>query len=134
MSYEVGRDDELDISRLTLSGHVNLEVFLEALLALRDSPRFNYRTLVEYETGAQLDMSEDDLRYLAGFSKSARPDDAPFGRTAIVAPRPLIFGLSRMYQIFAEDVPAASKVFTDMDEAVAWLCEVPPPGPSDGAS
>lgn len=125
MIYKAERDDGREFTRLTISGSVNLESLLEALLALLGSPGFNYRTLLVYEQDTEFDLSEEDLRGVAAFATTARPANAPYGRTAVVAPRAVIFGLNRMYEVFGESIPAAFHVFRDIDEAIEWLQQVP---------
>ena len=44
--------------------------------------------------------------------------------TAIVADEDLIYGLSRMYEIVAEDVPTNKKIFRNIEDAQNWLKEV----------
>lgn len=48
----------------------------------------------------------------------------PTGARSVVAPRNLIFGLTRMYQVFNERTPAALRVFSDLDPAIEWTQEV----------
>jgi hypothetical protein len=40
---------------------------------------------------------------------------------AIIAPRPVVFGLARMYQMFSDPEDARIRVFTSAEEAIAWL-------------
>ena len=43
------------------------------------------------------------------------------GRTAILVAREADFGMGRMYEQMAADMPRELRVFRDRDEAVAWL-------------
>jgi hypothetical protein len=40
---------------------------------------------------------------------------------AIIAPRPAAFGLARMFQIFSDPEDSRTYVFTEREEAMAWL-------------
>jgi hypothetical protein len=40
---------------------------------------------------------------------------------AIIAPRPVGFGLARMYQILSDPENTRMHVFTSAEEAMAWL-------------
>lgn len=41
--------------------------------------------------------------------------------TAFVVDQDLLFGLARMYEVIAEEVPTTIRIFKDMDEAENWL-------------
>lgn len=46
------------------------------------------------------------------------------GKTAIVAPEDLIYGLSRMFEVYAEEHASGArswKTFRDIEDATAWL-------------
>lgn len=46
---------------------------------------------------------------------------APGVKSAVVAPRDLVYGLNRMYQVFVEDSPTSLQVFRDLPKARQWL-------------
>lgn len=46
-----------------------------------------------------------------------------FGACAIVASRTALFGLLRMFEVYAEERFRATRVFRQVDEAEAWLIE-----------
>ncbi len=52
---------------------------------------------------------------------SALWDRMAGGRTAILVARESDFGMGRMYELMASDMPRELKVFRDRDEALAWL-------------
>ncbi len=70
----------------------------------------------------------DEIRRIADLMESL---DAPDGsRVALVAGGDLEYGVSRMYQAWADGADYRVAVFRDRDEAVAWLrgeLEVDPP-------
>ena len=43
--------------------------------------------------------------------------------TAVVAEKDILFGLSRMWEIFISDAPGDTAVFRSMDEAKSWVAE-----------
>lgn len=134
LTHKIERIDALDLTRLTMSGFVNCEGLVLALRALPDSPRFNYRTLLVYELDTEVDLTAADLREIASVSRTERPGDAPYGRTAVVAPKDLLFGLTRMYEVFNDGTAADICVFRDIDEAVEWLQLGPPGTEPDGTT
>ena len=44
-------------------------------------------------------------------------------KTALYSPGDLPFGLSRMYQAWADSSPELVRVFRDKSKAIEWLCE-----------
>jgi hypothetical protein len=44
-----------------------------------------------------------------------------FDGCAIIASRDALFGMARMFEVFAEDYFGATRVFRTMDEATRWL-------------
>jgi hypothetical protein len=74
-----------------------------------------------------LDLSEmttlpesDELRAVASDIAHLRPQ-IQFGICAIVASRPPLFGMARMFEVFAERYFSATGVFRTETEAVDWL-------------
>jgi hypothetical protein len=74
-----------------------------------------------------LDLSEmttlpasGQLRTVVSDIASLRPQ-LQFGICAIVASRPPLFGMARMFEVFAEQYFSVTRVFTSETEAVAWL-------------
>lgn len=43
------------------------------------------------------------------------------GKLAIVAPRDLLFGMARMYEMLRNDSPVEVRVFREREEAESWL-------------
>ena len=54
---------------------------------------------------------------------TTKKKNRPAGKTAIVAPDDLRFGMSRMAEAFAEieKLPWEMKAFRSIDEAIAWI-------------
>ena len=68
------------------------------------------------------DVTGDDLRKVV---LTARPlaESRAGGKTAIVCSSGADYGLARLFQTYAElyDAPIDIKVFTSLDESLAWL-------------
>ena len=43
------------------------------------------------------------------------------GKLAVIAPRDLLFGMARMYEMLRDDSPVEVRVFRERDEAESWL-------------
>ena len=59
-------------------------------------------------------------KLIESFAKTAR---TRHNLAAIIAPNPVAFGLSRMYQIFSDPADKRIHVFSNAHEARAWLSE-----------
>jgi hypothetical protein len=70
-----------------------------------------------------VDLVAVDARIVTEISgiESARSARVGAARIAVVAPRPVAFGLSRMYEALSADTPKKVNVFTEIDPALEWL-------------
>ncbi len=78
-------------------------------------------------TGADLSgLSSEDLQAIVAVSRRLAHLRPP-GKTAIVAPSSLEFGVSRMYETFTKiwEHPVPHQVFKSRDEALEWLQTMP---------
>ena len=65
--------------------------------------------------------SASALRQLGGFMSSRYPTTDTQPKIAVIAPTDINFGLSRMYQAYADEVPWDFVVFRAVDAALAYL-------------
>ena len=67
-------------------------------------------------------IEADEIKNLADFA-AGRTHSREGGKTAIVSPGDVTFGLSRMFQSFTEltDHPAEVRIFRTVDEAKRWF-------------
>jgi hypothetical protein len=75
--------------------------------------------IVDFSTVTEFELSSALIRQLAG-REPCMPDATNRPRV-IVAPKPHVFGLSRMYQIMGESTRPLLKVVRTLDEAMAEL-------------
>lgn len=106
-------------------GPVTLEEVLQHFAVLIEDPA------CPDQLDVLLDLSEmtslpasDQLRDVTSTIARIRPR-VRFGRCAIIAPQDALFGMSRMFTVFAEDYFLASQVFRAVDDGTFWL-ESPP--------
>jgi hypothetical protein len=116
---------EADLTLFEVVGDADAEHVLRQVVAfLHEAP--TPLVLWDFSRGSMRVMTSQDLRAIATRA-------APFtdvrrgGRTAILCPRDVDFGLGRMFQAFVEILaaPFDLMVFRDSDEARAWLMEPP---------
>ena len=70
-------------------------------------------------TGSTTLPESDQLRVVA--ARVGEVQAPRFGRVAIVADRDSMFGMARMFEVFAQAHFAESRVFRQVDEAERWL-------------
>lgn len=76
--------------------------------------------LIDFSKTTELKMTPEGVRQLVQVNrKAAMLTQGAF--VAVVAPSPLVYGLSRMWQIFAEDLGWNANVFDTRADALAWL-------------
>ena len=78
--------------------------------------------LVDLAEVTSLQASTAELRRLAEESRVAAKF-APGAHVALVAPRDLVYGLARMWEVFATETGWTTQVFRDRASAEAWLAE-----------
>ena len=117
-------ESENDLTIFTISGAVDAEQLANQIISfLKGEP--TQLVLWDITVGSLAAIPAKDLRTIVDLA-------APFahkrkgGRTAILCTTDLNFGLSRMFQSFAElmQIPFEIRVFRDLDEAKGWLYEL----------
>ena len=116
-------EGENDLTGFTVVGDVDAEQVLSQIISfLTGEP--TQLVLWDITIGSLADISSDDLRRIV---ERAAPfaDRRKGGLTAIVCSTDLDYGLSRMFQTFAEllQIPFAIEVFRNLQEAREWLNE-----------
>jgi len=64
--------------------------------------------------------SSDFLRELSALVKKQYAETNVHPKMAIIAPEDVTFGIARMYEVFADDIPRDLVVFRAFDAALAW--------------
>ena len=110
-------DESLGIVFTTYWGVVTVEEIRAARPELLGHPGFEASVgqLADCREVTELQLSADDIRSLADFVSSKGG-----GRRAIVVSTNLVFGMSRMYELWLAEGDGV-QVFRDLAEARAWL-------------
>ena len=121
MSIEITRDQNQNLTSLVVTGQASEEAMHEALAEIYvDDP-----ALLVFWDMSQADVTHVTPDILQKFVRKAVCLGAskPGGRTAVVAPGDLQFGLGRMSEFFAdvESAPFDLRVFRSKQDAMAWL-------------
>ena len=76
----------------------------------------HFSQIWDFQGVEDVEVSSETLRLLAE-SKSYSAES----KRAVVAPRDVLYGMARMFQMLHEEAPEAFRVFRTSDEARAWL-------------
>jgi hypothetical protein len=115
-------DEHAAIVTVRVEGALTLDGARRALTALYTDPRYRSPIVDLWDLrDAEIDSGPGDVQRLLQFIQLSRGEGG-CDRTALVVARPADFGISRMYQSLAEaTLPFSVQVFTQLDEAYAWL-------------
>ena len=111
----------------TVTGAVTGTDFATADAALLDSPaalRVLRYALIDFGEATNFLATQEEIRRVAEVDHRIA-ELVPHLCLAIVAPRDLQFGISRMWQVFVEGTGWETAVFRDRREAEAWLFRKP---------
>ena len=119
------------LATFTLTGAVSLEEVRAALQSFYGGTEIPPNVLWDCRNSDPADLSADEVRRIV--EQLGRHEDRfsarQGGKTAVVVPSDLSFGLARMAQILAESskepLPFEVRVFRDMEDAERWLAETP---------
>lgn len=103
-------------------GHVTLDVILAAIDDLCVDGAYATPCRLWDFRGCTMALSNDELRQIVAYG-SAR--DREPGRVAILADSDLVYGLSRMYEVFRSSGSSVYRAFREEAQALAWLSADP---------
>ena len=114
-------DQASRIIRTRCVGNVTFDEVMNHFRILADDPAcLNYlNVLLDLTEMTSLPESKQ-LRSVSDQIGSVR-EAVQFGACAIVAPNDVLFGLTRMFSVFAENRFRVIQVFRKLDEAEVWL-------------
>lgn len=122
MPIAVSFDSNSRIWMITIEGEVAPEEVVEALRGMYESPDYapdSPRLYDARESAASI--SARDMQRLATLQLSR--ESTRNARSAIVTSRQASYGVARMYQTHAEDMPIEVELFQSIDDARAWLLD-----------
>jgi hypothetical protein len=119
MPYFYKIDKERRIVLSTASGNFSLADFRAHQERLSSDPDHDpaYSQIADFTHVVSFDVSAAEIRRMAEHSVFL-----PSARRAVIAPDDLIYGSSRMYQTFRENLGATGiGVFRTLEEALDWV-------------
>jgi len=132
LPVEYSIDSARGLIRTTCSGSVTVKEVVEHFRTLRKDPLFTGKldVLLNVSDANLLPETSDLGRVVAELR--AFEGESPFRACAIVASSVPMFGMMRMFEVFARNNFRAIRVFRDAAAAETWLVSEmsSPPGPS----
>lgn len=123
IAYEI--DAGRPLVRTRCRGDVTLGEVFEHFAALRADPHVPARFDVLLDLSELTSVPESEqLRAVAGQADGLGGRER-LGACAIVASVDVLFGMSRMFEVFAEPFFGATCVFRELAAAEAWLASAP---------
>lgn len=112
---------ENDLTIFTISGSLNYKEIIAAIKEISPSEHTT-NNLWDLSRADFENVKEANMRKIIGVSKEIAPLRES-GKTAIVTPTDLGYGLSRMYEILAEakGSPISYRAFRNLQDARNWL-------------
>ena len=119
VTYQIDQASKTIRTRCT--GNVTIEEVLDHFRVLSHDPERPDRLDVLLDLSEQTSIPErDNLDEVAETIRRMR-GSVHFGACAIIACTDVLFGMLRIFEVFAEDYFGATCVFRNRDEAEAWL-------------
>ena len=112
MPIEVEIDRESDVTFVSCRGFIVLRDLADLHARLSGVGRAPRHVLIDLHQ-ANFVLPYPDIEWFAQLERAC-------SRVAVYAPRPVAFGVSRMYQMLSHSGGALG-VFTDRDKALTWL-------------
>jgi len=122
---ELALDERGRFMRLAVTGEPTLERFAAYFQALVSHPDFHpgLNALWDFRQFKMASVPTATLRRLAGFLQENR-DMRRGARVAVVVDSDADFGVARMFEAIATDVPSHFRVFRSVEQARDWLTAV----------
>lgn len=120
MPFDYARDDVRRRLTITTTGNLTREEMLSVLERQADEGTWSYSVLYLAQDVTSFPRA-DDMRMLVSRVASLAASHGRRGPVAIVDARPTAYGMWRMYEALAEDLPLRLKICRDVDEAETWL-------------
>ncbi len=102
-----------------VTGKELIDAFSEIYATDEQIKRIAYQ-LVILTKSDEIMVTADDLRRVASLDIEASKVN-PKMLVAVVGDRDIVFGLSRMWEVFVDDAPLNTSVFRTLEDAEAWL-------------
>jgi hypothetical protein len=116
----VDKKDAVMIHKVT--GEITFEEIKSSYKAVLSHPDFqeNIRVIWDLRDADASEIDRQDVIRLARYFETQLKNRAEF-KVAVIVSRDVEFGLSRMYQVAAADLPAKIGIFINLEDAKKWV-------------
>jgi hypothetical protein len=114
-------DKEAGIVFTVIEGPLDTDELLRELAAMIKHPDFKpgLSGITDLRK-SEMDTFTDDVQRVAEFFISHK-EQVGVSRSAIILSGFVTYGMTRMFQAFAEESSLDTRIFQDMDEALEWI-------------
>ena len=114
-------DKESGVVCTTIDGYVSTDEIIEGLRNIMNHPDFRpgLNGIADLRN-SDLNTFSADVKRIAELLVEYRDKTGP-SRTAVLVSNDVTFGMTRVFQVFAEQSSVETAIFRDMEEAVQWL-------------
>jgi hypothetical protein len=122
MPIQVNADESRELVEIVFTGEVTGSEFAELMEKYFHEPSSALPLgLFDLSDVTIVDVAAGSVREAARRAEQYVDSRLEGGKLAIIAPRDLLFGMARMYEILRGDSPVEVRVFRERDEAESWL-------------
>ena len=114
---------EEELCIFTIEGSASRDELVDIVINIKPEQRTR-NVIWDASNGTVETIGKEDLRSIAKFLKSGHGMRTG-GKTALVGPEDLDFGIGRMFQAYAtlENLTVQYRIFRTLDGALAWIGE-----------
>ncbi len=122
-------DTDKDVTIHIASGDLTFDEIAKAITLFYENPKMPEKVIWDGRHASLKNFTSSELEKIATYPLRFNTEKTKIkgGMRAIVAPRDLDYGLSRVIQMFTgiagEELPYEIKVFRSMEEATKWIDE-----------
>lgn len=123
ITFQIIKDDKMFIS--TWNGKLSDEDLLVSYRSLFDNEEYKqgYHEIADMTCGDLSEVTSNGMRALAVLISQKLGTNCPPFKTAVIAPRDVDYGMSRIYEVFSSESPENVRVFRRKEEAILWIKE-----------
>ena len=123
MTIKTSIDPKAGVATHRVTGEIDMEQIRQAWDKLLAHPDFDPAIDVLWDLSAcsRATLNSRDIERIRDETAAVLERRQPGYKVALVAPKDLYFGLCRMFEAYADDLPIKVHVFRKLDDAWRWL-------------
>ena len=115
-------DKKAEVMIHTVTGKMTVEEIKSSYESVRSRPDFqeNMNSIWDIRDADASKFDSQDVIKVARYFETQTKNRAKY-KTAVIVSRDLEYGLSKIYQVAAADLPAKIGIFNNLEEAKKWV-------------